>query len=160
MVTVESLLPGAAADRVWARVSTAEGINAELAPVLRMRMPRQLRGWTLDEVPLGVRLGRAWVLVGGIVPVDFDDLVLAERTTGQRFLERSSTSSCQVWQHERIVTETPDGVSVRDTVTYRLRPPWRPARGGYRRGVTALFRHRHDRLRRQFAAENTPTTTD
>jgi hypothetical protein len=65
------------ADVVWARAVTEEGINDELRPLLRMTFPRELRGLTIDEVEVGVPLGRSWILLGGVLPVDYDDLLLA-----------------------------------------------------------------------------------
>jgi hypothetical protein len=151
VVVADSLLPASDADQVWAHVTSPAGINAEPAPLLRMRMPPDLTGSTLDEVPLNQRLGRAWVLFLGVLPVDFDDLRIIERGD-RRFLERSSTSSSRVWQHERAVSQEPGGVRVRDQVTFAVRGPLRPARRIYLRVVTALFRHRHRRLARHYAA--------
>ena len=51
-VVQASTLP-AAAEAVWARAVTPEGINDELRPLLRMTMPSSLRGKTISEVPLG-----------------------------------------------------------------------------------------------------------
>jgi hypothetical protein len=74
---------------VWERAVSPEGINHELAPLLRMTMPRGLRGATIDDVAVGEPLGRAWILLFGFLPVDYDDLALAEVEPGRRFLERS-----------------------------------------------------------------------
>ena len=156
LVTVETVLPATDPEQVWKRVTSPAGINAELAPLLRLRMPRNLAADTLDDVELNTTLGRAWVLLFGFIPVDFDNLRLAERTTGHRFLEASTTSSSRVWQHERVVTTDPDGVRVRDQVTYRVRAPLRPLRRPYLAVVTALFRHRHRQLWNAYNAA--PTT--
>ena len=43
---------------------TEEGINDELAPLLRMTMPPGLRGKTVDTVEVGAELGRSWILLG------------------------------------------------------------------------------------------------
>ncbi len=64
-VVQASTLPAAAED-VWARAVTPEGINDELRPLLRMTMPRSLRGKTISEVPLGEPLGRSWILLFGL----------------------------------------------------------------------------------------------
>jgi ligand-binding SRPBCC domain-containing protein len=155
VVTADSLLPTSDADQVWARITSPAGINAELAPLLRM--PSDLTHTTLDEVPLNQRLGRAWVLFLGVLPVDFDDLRIVERGD-RRFLERSSTSSSRIWQHERAVSQESGGVRVRDRVTFAVRGPLRPARRVYLRVVTALFRHRHRRLTRHYETSASPSS--
>ena len=43
------------------------------------------------------------MLLGGFLPVDYDDLCLAEIEPPRRFLERSRMLSMSIWQHERIV---------------------------------------------------------
>jgi hypothetical protein len=140
------------AARVWARAVTEEGITAELAPILRMTMPPGLRGRTVDDVEVGVPLGRSWILLGGLLPVDYDDLCLAELEPGRRFLERSSTLAFRVWQHERVVEPEADGsCRVTDALGFELRPAiaWIP--GAERLAATivdALFHHRHRRLAR------------
>jgi hypothetical protein len=140
------------AAQVWARAVTEEGINAELAPILRMTMPPGLRGRTVDDVEVGVPLGRSWILLGGLLPVDYDDLCLAELEPGRRFLERSSTLAFRVWQHERVVEPEADGsCRVTDALGFELRPAiaWIP--GAERLAATivgALFSHRHRRLAR------------
>jgi hypothetical protein len=137
---------------VWARATTEEGINDELAPILRMTMPGGLRGKTIDEVEVGVPLGRSWILLARLLPVDYDDLCLAELEPGRRFLERSRTLSFSVWQHERVIE--PEGehrCRVTDTLGFELRRAiaWIP--GAARLAATivgALFSHRHRRLLR------------
>jgi hypothetical protein len=148
------------ADDVWARAVTEPGINDELRPLLRMTFPRELRGMTIDEVDVGVPLGRSWILLGGIVPVDYDDLLLAELEPGRRFLERSRTLSFAVWQHERTVE--PDGdhaCRVTDRLGFELRPALARTPGSARLAgtvVAALFRHRHRRLARHHSAGAPP----
>ena len=140
------------AAEMWRRAVTEEGINDELAPILRMTMPAGLRGKTIDDVEVGVPLGRSWILLGGLLPVDYDDLRLVELEPGRRFLERSSMLSMRVWQHERIVEPTGSGsCAVTDRLVFELRRPlaWLPGASRLARAiVAALFRHRHRRLRR------------
>ena len=145
-----STLP-VAADRVWARVVTEEGVNHELRPILRMTMPKGLRGRTIDDVPLGEPLGRSWLLLGTVVPVDYDELCLAEVEPGRRFLERSRTLAFSLWEHERLVEPAGDGrCRVTDRLRFELRPGLRrvPSAGALGSAVVgALFAHRHRRLR-------------
>jgi hypothetical protein len=138
------------AAEVWGRAVTEEGINDELAPILRMTMPPDLRGKTVDTVGVGVPLGRSWILLGRVLPVDYDDLCLAELEPGRRFLERSRTLTFAVWQHERTV-EPLDQRSCRvtDRLGFELKAAiaWVPGGSRLARAVVAfLFRHRHRRL--------------
>ncbi|MGH2952127.1 MAG: hypothetical protein ACRDKX_08790 [Solirubrobacterales bacterium] len=142
------------AEEMWARAVSEEGINDELAPILRMTMPPRLRRKTIDDVEVGVPLGRSWILLFGFLPVDYDDLCLAELEPGHRFLERSSLLSMRVWQHERVV-ERAGGQSctVTDRLAFELRRPlaWIPGSARAAAGIVAfLFRHRHRRLRARF----------
>jgi ligand-binding SRPBCC domain-containing protein len=144
----------APAEAVWERAVSPDGINHELRPLLRMTMPRELRGKAIDEVEVGVPLGRAWILLFGVIPVDYDDLSLAELEPGRRFLERSSLASMRRWQHERIVEPAGDGCLVIDRLAFELRRPlaWLP--GSHRLAaatVSRLFARRHRRLRVYFA---------
>ena len=149
---IRSSVVGRTAEAVWARAVTEDGINDELAPILRMTMPAGLHGKTVDTVEVGVPLGRAWILLGGVLPVDYDDLRLAELEPGRRFLERSSTLAFSVWQHERTVE--PEGeraCRVTDTLGFELRRAisWIPGAAPLARAIVgALFSHRHRRLSR------------
>ncbi|MGH2955305.1 MAG: hypothetical protein ACRDK9_15065 [Solirubrobacterales bacterium] len=137
---------------MWARAVSEEGINDELAPILRMTLPAGLRGKTIDDVEVGVPLGRSWILLFGVLPVDYDDLCVAELEPGRRFLERSSMLSMRTWQHERVVE--PDGAgscTVTDRLSFELRRPlaWIPGSGRVATAIVRfLFRHRHRRLQR------------
>ena len=72
-------------------------------------MPAGLQGKTIDDVEIGAPLGRSWILLGGLIPVDFDDLRLVELEPGRRFLERSRTLTFSLWQHERVVEPEGEG---------------------------------------------------
>jgi ligand-binding SRPBCC domain-containing protein len=151
--TVEqSSVVGRPAAEVWARAVSEEGINHELTPILRMTMPRALRGRTIDDVEVGVPLGRSWILLGRVLPVDYDDLCLAELEPGRRFLERSRTATFDPWQHERTVEPIAAGsCRVTDRLSFELKPWLRWIPGSARLAtaiVRFLFRHRHRRLAR------------
>jgi hypothetical protein len=155
-VEVTTRLP-APAEAVWDRAVTPAGINDELRPVLRMTMPRGFGDATIDDVETGVTLGRSWILLGGIVPVDYDDLRLEEIEvpgtggTRYRFQERSRTATFAVWGHERIVEPAGDGAcEVTDRLTWEFKPPMARLPGSQRLATAVvgfLFRHRHRRLR-------------
>src|SRR5688572_32077720 len=98
----------AEAARVWAHASSIEGIKFEMAPWLTMTVPRGAEAGSFAErfkdgtLPMPSALGRSWVLLLGVVPFDWDDMVLVELERGRRFLERSSMMSMRVWEHERV----------------------------------------------------------
>lgn len=143
---------GVAAERMWARATAPAGINDELRPLLRMTVPHRLKGLTVGDVPLGEPLGRSWILLLGLIPVEYDDLCLIERDPGRRFLERSSTLTLRTWQHERIVAPIDSGsCRVTDRLGFELRGPLAalPGSTGITQAIVgALFRHRHRRLAR------------
>ena len=145
-----SLLP-ISAERMWERATTPAGVNAELRPLLRMTMPRGLGGTRIDEFPVGAPAGRSWILLGGVLPVDFDDLCLVEVEPPRRFLERSRTLTFAIWEHERVIEPDEDGCRVTDRLGFELRPlparlPGMAALAAW--VVGALFTHRHRRLRK------------
>jgi ligand-binding SRPBCC domain-containing protein len=144
----------ATAEEVWARVVTEEGINDELTPILRMTMPPGLAGKAIDTVEVGVELGRSWILLGRVLPVDYDDLRLVELEPG-RFLERSRTLTFSLWQHERTVESEGEGSRVTDRLGFEFKRgvAWLPGAAVVARAVVGfLFRHRHRRLVRRFGA--------
>lgn len=141
----------APADAVWARAVTFDGINDEFAPLLRMTVPRGLGAASLAAAEPGAALGRSWLLLGGLLPVEWDDMRLAE-IGSRRFRERSSMASMSRWEHERTVEPAGTGACVlTDLLGFELRRPlrWIPGAGWLsERIVRAVFAHRHRRLER------------
>jgi ligand-binding SRPBCC domain-containing protein len=141
----------ATVEQVWARVVTPEGINDELRPWMTMSMPRGAESLTVDNVPIGTPIGRAWMRLFGVLPFDYDRLMIAELEPGRRFDEQSTMMSMRRWRHERSVTPGGDGKTVvRDRLTFELRAPLRPLTPIIAAGIRALFEHRHRRLQRHF----------
>ena len=122
------------ADEVWAAATAIDGVLHELRPWLRMTFPRRWRGATLADVPLGTPLGRSWILLGGVIPVEYDLLTLVERGP-RRFREHSAMATLRVWSHERWVEECDGGCTLSDRLGWEMRVPLRAsrARGGCRR---------------------------
>ena len=146
----------AAIEQVWERVTSPEGINDELAPILSMGMPRGYEDATVASVPVGVPLGKAWLRLGGILPVDYDDLLIAELDPPHGFHERSSMLVARSWEHRRqLMSVGEDRTLVTDELTIEPRLPV-PARVP-RTIVRALFGHRHGRLAAHFADEERGT---
>jgi ligand-binding SRPBCC domain-containing protein len=134
---------------VWERISSFEGVNDELRPLMRMTAPPEVRRLDPDTVPIGERICRSWVLLFGFLPFDYDDLTLVRLDPGRGFHERSRMLSQRVWEHERWIE--PDGDAaclLRDRLTFepRLGIPG----GAVAPIVRGVFRHRHRRLRRRF----------
>jgi ligand-binding SRPBCC domain-containing protein len=147
VVTVSEV--AAPPDRVWARVASLEGINHELGPWLRMTSPRGAE-LSVDQVPLGRKWFRSWVLLLGVIPFDYDDLRVERLEPGRGFLERSTMLSARVWEHERTLDPVNGGgTRIMDRVSFEPRLPGTARL--HRAVVAAIFRHRHRRLRRFFA---------
>jgi hypothetical protein len=152
-----SSLLNARADQVWSEVTTFRGINAELMPILKMTAPRDWKERSLDEVRPGQELFRSWLLLFGVVPIDYDDLGIFEVGPGYRFLERSQLLSAAPWEHERLVEQVTAG-SCRVTDRVRFAPRWTPLGPLLGWFVPRLFAHRHRRLRGRFSgADGEPT---
>jgi hypothetical protein len=142
----------ASANRVWQRVVTPEGINDEMGPWMTMSLPRGAESLTIDNVPVGTPIGRAWLRLFGVLPFDYDLLTITELQPGRSFREESTMLSMSRWQHERSVT--PDGDTkavVHDRITFQPRVGLRFATPVLAAGIGALFGHRHRRLQRHFA---------
>lgn len=147
----ETVVPAPVAE-VWKRAVHPDGINDEMRPWMTMSMPRSAVGLTVETVPLGQPLGRAWLRLFGLIPFDFDHLTVVEVEPGVRFLERSTMLSMRLWEHERRMAPVAGGTWVHDRVTFRPRLAVPGLAVALARVVNALFRHRHRRLRRHFTA--------
>ncbi len=147
-VTIHSAV-AAAPDRVWDHVSNFAGVNDEIAPVLRMTHPPGQA--VLDAgLPLGRPLFRSWLLLFGVLPVDYDHIGFAAITPGEGFSERSSMASLRLWHHDRRLAAVTGGCSVTDILAFI---PRIPGTGRLAAALVAmLFRHRHRRLARRFGA--------
>ena len=145
----------APADEVWRRVTSQDGLDHEFAPWLRMRFPAALRGSSIEDLPVGHPVGRAWMLLGGVLPVEYDDLYLVEVVPGSHFLERSALGSARSWQHERRLEPLPGG-GTRLTDTLVVQPRLRRLSPVSRAVLRRLFEHRHRRLRHWFGEAPRP----
>lgn len=148
---VSSRLAAPAAE-VWAFATTAAGVNEELMPIVRMTVPRGLGGdFGIADVDAPQRLGRSWLLLGGLIPFDWDDIGIERIGPGFSFSERSTMLSQRAWHHDRSVEPLGERAC---TVTDRIRfVPRLPLLAPLLRPVFLwTFRHRHRRLRRRFGA--------
>jgi hypothetical protein len=138
---------------VWERVITAEGVNDELRPLLRMTVPRGLGDFGLDDVELGRPLGRSWVLLFGVIPFDYDEICLERVEPGHGFLERSRMLTQRFWEHERTIEPSEGGCELTDRLAWEPRLPLPGAL--LKPLIAAVFKHRHRRLRSRFGGEPT-----
>jgi len=148
-VGIESRL-AAPPDEVWAAVSTFAGVNAELMPFCRMREPRALRGRTLESYQPGERAA-CWLLAGGIIPFDRHLLGLASITSGEGFVEESTTWMQRRWRHERSLSPVAGqsgATTVSDVLTVEPRARFTAPLTAWI--VARTFEHRHRRLRARF----------
>ncbi len=139
-------------EAVWRHATSMDGVNGELMPLLRMTIPTGLKGARLDDLPVGQPVGRSWLLLLGLIPVDFDHLTIARRGPELRFLERSTMLTQSRWEHERAVEAVDGGCRLTDRLQWHGRIPGLGAL--YRLAVPILFRHRHRQLRRRFGVLN------
>jgi hypothetical protein len=138
----------APAPAVWERAMSAEGINAELGPLLRMTVPRGLDSLDLHALEPGP-LGRSWLLLFGFLPFDYDAIGLEWIEPGRGFLERSTMLSQRLWEHERTIeADGEGGATLVDRLAWEPRLPLPGA--AMRPLIAAIFRHRHKQLRRHF----------
>jgi ligand-binding SRPBCC domain-containing protein len=136
----------APAERVWAWITSIDGISAEMWPYFRMTVPRGLRSLADVQVTPGRPMFRSWVLLGGVLPIDYSDLTLLEMEPGRGFVEQSPMGSMALWRHERrIVTRPsdPGAVTLVDQLTFRPRM----ATGLTRWFIRRVFTNRHRVLR-------------
>jgi hypothetical protein len=137
-------------ERVRERITTPAGINDEFRPFLRMTFPADVDQLTPETAPVGKRLFRSWILLLGVLPVDYDDITLVSIEPGRGFHERSAMGSQRVWEHERTIVAEGEGCRVTDRVSFEPRLPGTA-------GLTLVlarrvFVHRHRRLRRAFGS--------
>lgn len=138
----------ASPEAVWKQIATISGVNREFFPFLRMTAPREARSMTLDQAPTGERLFRSWILLFGVIPIDYDEITLVRVNPGQGFLERSRLLSQRVWEHERSLEASAEGCILTDRIACEPRfgstgPLWM-------RILPVVFRYRHWQLRRSF----------
>lgn len=136
--------------RVWEHASSMLGVNHELAPLLSMTYPPGFSRLAASHISLGQRIFRSWILLGGIVPIEYDELTFVQFQDGHRFVEQSTMLAIQRWQYQRTLTDCAIGCCVTDTIHFQPRLAWT---GALLHALFRLvFRHRHQRLRQLFGS--------
>ncbi len=138
----------AAPDAVWERVTSFEGVNHELMPIVRMTCPQELRRIDPSVVPIGRPWFRSWILLFGLLPFDYDHLRIMAIEPGRGFHEDSTMLTQRRWVHRRALEPVDGGTRVTDRIEFE---PRLPLVGPLLRPVLeAVFRHRHRRLAAHF----------
>lgn len=139
----------APAEAVWEHASSMAGVNLELMPLVRMTVPRDVRGKSLADVELGDVAFHSVLLAFGVLPFDRHALRLVRVDPGRGFSERSTSLLQRRWDHDRTLVADGEGTLVTDQVTFAPRVgPARPLAPVIR----AIFRHRHQRLAHRFGS--------
>jgi ligand-binding SRPBCC domain-containing protein len=142
-LSFESTL-AASPEKVWAWITSFDGISKEMAPVLQMSAPKGERDIASISFEPGVPMFRSWITLGGVLPIDFSDLTLLSLTPGVGFVEQSRMGSMRQWRHERTIFPVESGCRVTDTLTIEPRFGGRLAVALVRK----FFTHRHNMLRK------------
>jgi hypothetical protein len=87
-----------------------------MRPYLRMTLPAGVESIDPQRIELGRKIGRSWILLFGLIPFGYDDLVLVELDSGLRFPERSTMLSQRSGEHERTLEPAGDGCLIADRV--------------------------------------------
>lgn len=138
-------------DTVWEHVTSQKGINDELAPFLKMTMPRRFKGRSIADVAAGTHVGKSLLLLFRLLPFGFDDITITRIEPGRMFREESVMTGMRVWTHHRILEQAGGKTIVTDEVSFApcapmgLIPGWGQLMA---RILFALFTHRHHRLER------------
>jgi ligand-binding SRPBCC domain-containing protein len=144
-IRFESRIPRSAGE-LWSWSTSARGVHAEMAPVLKLDFPKGMQHIPQDQDSLGTPLGNCRFLLFGIVPVDLSRLTFVEMEPGRRFVEQSPLLSMKAWRHERLIEPVEDGALVVDSLEFTPRMAG-PVVGWF---VARFFEHRHAVLRREF----------
>jgi ligand-binding SRPBCC domain-containing protein len=144
-IRFESRIPRST-DELWTWSTSARGVHAEMAPVLKLDLPKGMQQIPQDQDSLGTPLGNCRFLLFGVVPVDLSRLTFVEMEPGRRFVEQSPLLSMKSWRHERVIEPVDDGALVVDSIEFTPRMAG-PVVGWF---VGRFFAHRHAVLRREF----------
>ncbi|WP_266160095.1 hypothetical protein [Dyella silvatica] len=134
------------AEQVWAWITSVPGISAEMWPFFRMTTPKGLLSLSDRQLTLGVPMFRSYLLLLGVLPVDYSELTLLELHEGRGFVEQSAMASMKLWRHERSIEACrfdPAAVLLIDRLTFQPRMAKRWV-GWF---VRQFFNHRHKVLR-------------
>jgi ligand-binding SRPBCC domain-containing protein len=140
----------ASAERVWTHASDFNQLNREFWPLFRMTYPPGRARMTPGSFPLGKVAFRSWIMLFGVIPVEYDDITLVELVPGQHFSEVSALLSIREWRHRRSVAPEGLGCVLQDEIAFL--PRWRLTGPAQTWLFRLVFRLRHRALRRLFGS--------
>jgi ligand-binding SRPBCC domain-containing protein len=146
-------------EAVWSRISQISGVNEEFYPILKMTCPEPNMRISPSHIT-GKPLFRSWLLLLGIMPIEYDLIQIVACEDGVGFTEKSSMALMSEWHHQRILVSTARGTRITDNLKFR------PRRGVFflgwlfKRIVAALFRYRHHRLGEMFGSSMSAEEAD
>ena len=134
-------------ETVWQKVSTMEGVNDELKPLLHMTAPQTAKHLPFTQAPVHQVFLSSWLLLFGWLPFDRHQLQFEQVWEGG-FQENSSSWVHRWWRHERVIAMHDGGCTLTDTLQFEPRLPGL----GYvlLPIVRFIFQHRHKRLKQWF----------
>jgi hypothetical protein len=134
---------------VWEFVGTMNGVNAELAPWLRMTAPPEASNLRIEDAPVGRPMFTSWVLLRGVLPIDRHCFMLAQVEPGHGFAEDSTSWSQRRWEHRRHLEPRNEHTCIlTDRLTFT--PRIRASGPLLERVIGAVFHHRHRVLHERF----------
>jgi ligand-binding SRPBCC domain-containing protein len=131
---------------LWNWSTSVRGVDAEMAPVLKLDFPKGMTHIPRDGSGLGRPLGNCKFLLFGLVPVDLSRLTFVEVDPGRRFVEESPLLSMKSWRHERTIAPGSGGTEVVDKLEFT--PRFAPKLVAW--FISKFFEHRHAVLQRTF----------
>lgn len=110
---------------IWDAISSFEGINKEFVPLMTMTCPDPSLRMTADLVT-DKPLFRSWILLFGLIPIDYDLIRLQEVEVYHGFKERSTMGFMSEWHHDRTLIDatSSNGTVVTDTLSFTPRIPF------------------------------------
>lgn len=146
-VTISTSLPDSTTS-VWQKVGSMQGVNDELYPWLGMSFPRNDSGFRFDTCEVGAPVFTSTIRLFRFIPYDRHCLRFTRIVPGEGFLEESTSWMMHLWIHERSLVGTSRGTHIEDRVSFE--PRFQLFGWLAEILVTALFKHRHRRLRERF----------
>lgn len=131
-----------APDTLWDSVTSADGINAELMPLMSMRSIAGIEHLSQLVGDGGIAPFDVKLRLAGLIPFGSARIVIVE-LGARRFVERSDQPGMAFWEHERSVTGEAGGSVLADRLRFtpKVLPRLAPL------VIESIFRHRHRRLR-------------
>lgn len=110
-----------------------------------MSFPEGLEDVTAGWAPGRLRF-RSLIKLGGLIPVEYDDLAFQEVVEGRYFLERSTMLTQSAWEHRREIDALEGGAGITDSIRFTSRvEALEPL---FEWVFRLVFRWRHHNLRR------------